>query len=55
MSLYSTEMGDHLAIISSSILLILLNSLISLRELYKTLITSIKSNQSMFDKTAQAQ
>ena len=36
MSLYSTEMGDHLKIIFSSMLLILLNSLISLRELYKT-------------------
>ena len=38
MSLYSTEKGDHLGIIIfSSILLILLNSLISLWELYKTL------------------
>ena len=37
MSLYSTEMGDHLEIIIfSSILLILLNSLISLTELHKT-------------------
>ena len=37
MSLHSTEMGDHLEIISfSSILLILLNSLISLTELHKT-------------------
>ena len=37
MSLCSTEMGDHLEIIIfSSILLILLNSLISLRELHKT-------------------
>ena len=33
----NTEMGDHLEIIFfSSVLLILLNSLISLRELYKT-------------------
>ena len=37
MSLYSTEMGDHLEIIIfSSTLLILLNSLISLTELHKT-------------------
>ena len=37
MSLYSTEMGDHLGIIIFSlVLLLLLNSVISLRELYKT-------------------
>ena len=37
MSLHSTEMGDHLEIIIfSSILMILLNSLISLTELFKT-------------------
>ena len=37
MSLYSTEMGDHLEIIIFSlILLILINSPISLRKLHKT-------------------
>ena len=40
MGLYSTEMGDHLGIIYFSILLILLNSLISLSELHKTPIIS---------------
>ena len=42
MSLYGTEMGDHLEIIIfSSILLILLNNLISLTESYKTPITCV--------------
>ena len=46
MSLYSTEMGDHLGIIIfSSILLILLNSLISLSELHKTPITTRNYNE----------
>ena len=36
MSLYSTEMGDHLEIIIFSQYLFLLNSLISLTELHKT-------------------